>query len=74
MSNMAQVMVGETATKYKMAQYDRFRDGVDVLYLQKKTLAAKLQGQMNFLASLQRPKLQPCIEGLGSKDLPSRYY
>lgn len=69
-SNMTRVMVSDTATKYRMGQYDTFRDPVKVLHLQKNSLQEKLQSQINFLASLQKSELQPCISGL--KDYAAR--
>jgi CRISPR-associated protein Cas1 len=63
-SNMTRVMVSDTATRYRMGQYDTFRDPAKVLYLQKNSLEAKLESQINLLALLQKPELQPCIRGL----------
>lgn len=62
--NMSRVMVSDTATKYRMGQYDTFRDPVKVLALQKQALRAKLQSQFNFLESLQQSELTGCIAGL----------
>ncbi len=47
-----------------MGQYDTFRDAERVLYLQKNSLEAKLQSQLNFVTLLQKSELQPCIRGL----------
>jgi CRISPR-associated protein Cas1 len=63
-TNMTRIMVSETATRYRMGQYDTFRDSVKVLYLQKQSLKDKLQSQIAFLQSLQNPELQECIAGL----------
>ena len=63
-SNMTRVMVSDTATRYRMGQYDTFRNRAKALYLQKQNLAAKLQSQVDFLQSLQKPELTVCINGL----------
>ncbi|AIF83429.1 CRISPR-associated endonuclease Cas1 [Candidatus Nitrososphaera evergladensis SR1] len=63
-TNMTRVMVSETATRYRMGQYDTFRSPGKVLYLQKKNLTAKLQSQIDFLQSLQKSELTDCINGL----------
>lgn len=63
-SNMTRVMVSDTATKYRMGQYDTFRDPVKQLFLQKQSLTAKLQSQITFFQSLRKPELKECIEGL----------
>jgi CRISP-associated protein Cas1 len=63
-ANMTRVMDSDTATKYRMGQYDTFRDPVKLLYLQKNSLKSKLESQMNFLGSLQKQELLPCILGL----------
>lgn len=57
-------MVSDTATKYRMGQYDTFRDPAKVLFLQRESLKAKLESQIGFLQSLQRPELRDCVEGL----------
>ena len=57
-------MVSDTATRYRMGQYDTFRDPVKVLYLQKQSLKEKLQSQIHFLQSLQESELKDCIAGL----------
>jgi CRISPR-associated protein Cas1 len=64
-SNMSRVMVRDTATRYRMGQYDTFRDPAKVLYLQKQSLKAKLESQIGFLQSMQKPELKECIVGLG---------
>jgi CRISPR-associated protein Cas1 len=63
-SNMTRVMVSNTATKYRMRQYDTFRDPIKQLFLQKQSLTAKLDSQITFLQSLEKPELNECIEGL----------
>lgn len=61
---MNRVMVSNTATKYRMGQYDTFRDPVKVLLLQKQLLKDKLESQIGFLKSLRKPELTECIAGL----------
>lgn len=63
-SNITRVMVSSTATKYRMGQYDTFRNSEKVLVLQKQFLREKLQIQILFLQSLQKPCLEDCIAGL----------
>ncbi len=50
-------MVSNTAIKYRMDQYDTFRDPVKVLHLQKWILKEKIQAQINFFKSLENPEL-----------------
>ena len=50
-SFMNGMMESLTATKYRMAQYDVFRDPVKCLYLQRQTVKSKLESQINFLKS-----------------------
>lgn len=57
-------MVSNTAIKYRMSQYDTFRDPVKVLHLQKWILKEKIQSQINFFKSLENPELQDCISKL----------
>ena len=47
-----------------MTQYDAFRNPQKVAYLQKQLLKNKLESQINFLKSLQRPEVQAAIDGL----------
>lgn len=54
-------MVSDTATKYRIGQYDTFRDPVKQLFLQKQNLTAKLDSQVTFLQSLQRSQLNECV-------------
>lgn len=63
---MHQVMSSPIATRYRMAQYDTFRNPEKVVYLQKQVLKAKLESQIQFLQSIQRPELQEAIDGLTS--------
>lgn len=50
-------MVSNTAIKYRMGQYDTFRDPDKVLQLQKWILREKIQSQINFFKSLENPEL-----------------
>jgi len=58
------VMESNTATKYRMAQYDTFRDTEKKRYLSKQILKAKLQSQIRFLKSVERTDLNVGIETL----------
>lgn len=61
---MHKVMSSPTATNYRIAQYDTFRNPAKVTYLQKQTLKAKLESQIQFLWSIQRPEVQEAIDRL----------
>ena len=61
---MHKVMSNPTATNYRMAQYDSFRSPEKVAYLQKQLLKSKLESQIIFLQSTQRPEVQAAIDGL----------
>lgn len=63
---MHQVMSSPTATNYRIAQYDTFRNAEKVAYLQKHLLENKLESQINFLQSIQRPEVQSAIDGLAA--------
>ncbi|WP_292643366.1 CRISPR-associated endonuclease Cas1 [Nitrososphaera sp.] len=63
---MHKVMSSPTATNYRIAQYDTFRNPEKVAYLQKQTLKAKLESQIQFLQSIHRPEVQEAIDGLSS--------
>ena len=52
-SFMNGMMESLTATKYRMAQYDTFRDPEKCLYLQRQIVKAKLVSQINFLKSTE---------------------
>lgn len=45
------MMESLTATKYRMAQYDTFRDPQKCRYLQRQIVKAKLESQINLLKS-----------------------
>ena len=47
------MMESLTATKYRMAQYDTFRDPEKCRYLQRQIVKSKLQSQINFLKSTE---------------------
>lgn len=61
---MHKVMSSPTATNYRIAQYDAFRNPEKVAYLQKQTLKTKLESQIQFLQSIRRPEVQGAIDGL----------
>ena len=63
-SNMNNVMSSTTATQYRIGQYDTFRDPEKVRYLRKKLLSDKLESQINFLRSLEKPELEEGIHKL----------
>ncbi|MCE9653275.1 MAG: CRISPR-associated endonuclease Cas1 [Nitrosarchaeum sp.] len=52
-SFMNGMMESLTATKYRMAQYDAFRDPEKCLYLQNQIVKAKLESQIKFLKSTE---------------------
>jgi CRISPR-associated protein Cas1 len=52
--NMSKVMSSNTATKYRMGQYDAFRDPAKVQHLQNQIVRAKVGNQIAFLNSLGR--------------------
>jgi len=52
-SFMNGMMESLTATKYRMAQYDTFRDPEKCLYLQNQIVKAKLESQIRFLKSTE---------------------
>lgn len=57
-------MVSNTAIRYRMGQYDTFRDPVKVLHLQKWILKEKIQAQINFFKSLENLELHDGISKL----------
>jgi CRISP-associated protein Cas1 len=61
---MHKVMSSPTATNYRIAQYDVFRNPEKVAHLQRQLLQSKIESQVNFLKSLQRPEMQSVIDGL----------
>ena len=63
-SNMNNVMSSNTATDYRIGQYDTFRDPVKRLYLQRQLLTAKLNSQIEFFKSLEKEELEKAIEQL----------
>ena len=50
-----------TATRYRMAQYDTFRDKTKTDYLTKQILKAKLESQIRFLKSTNNPEIKQGI-------------
>lgn len=63
-STMNGVMSSATSTRYRMGQYDTFRDPDKVKYLRRKLLADKIESQINFFKSLEKPELYQAISKL----------
>ena len=67
-----------TATRYRIAQYDTFRDKSKTDYLTKQILKAKLESQIRFLKSTNNPEIKQRIAKLEksgiSEAVSSRYY
>ena len=63
-SSMNNVMSSNTATNYRIGQYDTFRDPVKLEHLRRKLLTDKLESQINFLKSIQKPELEEGISKL----------
>jgi len=67
-----------TATRYRMAQYDTFRDKAKTDYLTEQILKAKLESQIRFLKSTGNPEILANIFKLEKSDISeavsSRYY
>src|SRR2546428_11696645 len=63
-SQMSGLMDSMTATRYRMAQYDTFRDPEKRKDLTKQFLKAKLKSQIRFLGSLGRYDSKETIESL----------
>lgn len=67
-----------TATKYRMGQYDTFRDKTKTDYLTKQILKAKLDSQIRFLKSTNNSELKEGISKLShsglSEAVSSRIY
>jgi CRISP-associated protein Cas1 len=61
---MHKVMSSLTATNYRIAQYDTFRNPEKVAYLQKHFLKMKLESQIQFFQSIHRPEVQEAIDGI----------
>ncbi|MEO9308083.1 MAG: CRISPR-associated endonuclease Cas1 [Nitrososphaera sp.] len=60
------VMESLTATRYRIGQYDTFRDPIKCEYLSKQIVKAKLQSQIDFLKSTNKPELSEGISQLES--------
>jgi CRISPR-associated protein Cas1 len=60
------VMESLTATQYRMAQYDTFRDPEKCKYLAKQIVKAKLESQIRFLKIIQRDEVKEAISKLES--------
>ena len=63
-SFMNGAMISNISIKYRMGQYDTFRNPVKVLQLQKWILKEKIQSQINFFKSLKNISLQDAISTL----------
>ncbi len=61
-SQMSGLMDSMTATRYRMDQYDTFRDPERCKYLTKQFLKAKLESQIRFLESLQKDDSKQTIQ------------
>ena len=55
------IMSSTTSTRYRMGQYDTFRDLDKVKYLRRKLLSDKLESQITFFKSLEKPELNQAI-------------
>ena len=55
-----------TSTRYRIEQYDTFRDDSKLEYLSRQILKAKLQSQIDFLKSTDRPELNQGISQIES--------
>lgn len=53
-----------TASKYRIGQYDTFRDKKKCEYLAKQIVKAKLDSQIRFLESVEKPELNDGISKL----------
>lgn len=60
------MMESLTATKYRMVQYDTFRDPKKCLYLQRQIIKAKLHSQISFLKSTENELVKDGIVKLES--------
>jgi len=67
-----------TATRYRITQYDTFRDKSKTDYLTQQILKAKLESQIRFLKSTNHPEIKDGITKLERSDqseaVSSRYY
>jgi len=67
-----------TATKYRIAQYDTFRNKTKREYLVKQILKAKVCSQINFLTSTNNPEILANVSKLKKSEISeavsSRYY
>src|SRR5437899_9209302 len=61
-SQMSGLMDSMTATRYRMGQYDTFRDPEKCKYLTKQFLKAKLESEIRFLESLSRDDSEQTIQ------------
>jgi CRISPR-associated protein Cas1 len=63
---MHKAMSSPTATNYRIAQYDTFRNPEKAAQLQNQFLKMKLESQIQFLQSIHRPEVQEAIDGLAT--------
>ena len=63
-SSMNGIMSSHISTRYRMGQYDAFRDPDKVKYLRRKLLVDKLESQINFFKTLEKPELNRAISKL----------
>src|SRR3989475_11031213 len=63
-SQMSGLMDSMTATRYRMGQYDTFRDPEKCKYLTKQFLKAKLESQIRFIESLSREDFKQTVNSL----------
>jgi len=63
-SYMNPVMESSTATKYRMGQYDTFRNPEKTKYLSKQILKAKIESQIRFLESTKNQEVSEGIQVL----------
>jgi CRISPR-associated protein Cas1 len=58
------VMESLTATRYRIGQYDTFRNPEKRAYLSRQIVKAKLESQINFLKSMNKPEIKNAIPSL----------
>src|SRR2546428_6695475 len=63
-SQMSGLMDSMTASRYRMGQYDTFRDPEKCKYLTKQFLKAKLESEIRFLESLDRDDSKETVNSL----------
>lgn len=63
-SSINQTITSNTATRYRIGQYDTFRNPIKVNYLQNQLVKVKLDSQISFLESLGKAEVSDGIEAL----------